>query len=166
MSAVVTCALFAGCESDSPAEDMKQAREEHRESLQEAQTINDPEDRTEAMNEANVELAEEYADAREEMAMHSGQVAHPGARDRFEAFRDETDPAFAARARERIAMIDSDLGRMSTTAAQRKGVADSLREAREDLEEFRRDEVFDDGKVGVTTAINSAERKLDRLAMR
>ena len=164
MPAVITCALFVGCGGDSPTEEIREARAEHREAIDDARRIDDPGERAEAIDDADEELAEAYADARQTIEHDAGQDARPELRERFEAFRDEPDPAFASRARERIAMIQSDLDRLSTTAVQREGVDDSLSEAREDLQEFDEGEVFDDGKLGVTTAINSAERKLERLA--
>ena len=146
-------AVLGGCDNDDPKEDLREARAEHRE----------------AIEDANEELSEAYAEANEDMKEHEDDIVDGSKhadldRDRFEALKDESDSEFVARANARISAIEEDLNDVDASADDRKDVDEQLAEARGDLKEFKGDKFADDGKLGVTVALNSAERKLERLA--
>jgi hypothetical protein len=164
--------LIGGCDkNDTPDEKVHEARVEHREEVREASRENDPDQRAKEVAEANAELAQEHAEAYENVERdadddRAGDDRAGDDRDRFQALEDETDSAFVQRANGRIAAIQKELD--SLDSAKRADddahdVEEQLAEARKDLAEFKGDRLPDDGKLGVTVAINAAERELDRL---
>ena len=133
-------------------------------------------DRVQALGEANAELAQDYADAHEGTRPHAtaaeggtpdGTVVQQDG-DRFKAYQSETKEEFAARASATIAAIETELVAVRTKKPDADALVDveeQLAEARKDLDEVVHGtpKVVDDGKLGVMVAINSAQRKLDRI---
>lgn len=174
--------LVAACNtSKSPEEaqeDAKAALSEHRAAVIEARE-EPPVEEAKEIAAANEELAEDYADAYEnvEPAKHEHDAsdddpdgAHGSSADqRFEAIRrSESDAEFAARARKTIAALERDLAatepRVDDPAAVER-VEESIANAKKDLEEIEgpNAEVLDDGKLGIAVSINTARRRLERL---
>lgn len=178
--------LVAACNtSKTPEEarkDAKEALSEHREAVIEARE-EPPVEEAKEIAAANEELAEDYADAYENVepdheknhepktAANEPEGDDQGADldERFDAIRQsETDAEFAARARKTIAALERDLAaterRVDDPAAVER-VEKSIANAKEDLEEIEgpNAEVLDDGKLGIAVSINTARRRLDRL---
>ncbi|MCX4239237.1 hypothetical protein [Paraliomyxa miuraensis] len=87
---------------------------------------------------------------------------------RFEGIEQESKEEFVKRAREAITALETELAAAKVankSAESIKDIESSIDEANKDLDEIEHGttKVIDDGKVGVTLAINAARRKLDRL---
>lgn len=176
--------LVAACNtSKSPEEaqeDAKEALSEHRVAVIEARE-EPPVEEAKEIAAANEELAEDYADAYENVEPKEHEPEHEAADDepdaadelsvdqRFEAIRrSESDAEFAARARKTIAALERDLAatepRVDDPDAVKR-VEQSIANAKKDLEEIEgpNAEVLDDGKLGIAVSINTARRRLERL---
>lgn len=130
------------------------------------------EDHGEAVVDATKKINDEVDEAAKEM----DRAADSADKDkneyaRFEALKNESHTAFATRADAAIAKAQADLDkaqkRAGTTAPKdlTKDLNDAdaaLKEARKDLDELRNKtgNVIDDGRLGVATAINKAQREL------
>jgi hypothetical protein len=183
------CALaliVVGCQS--PAEKTANERAEARQEISEASK-----DAAEKVHEAGKDYGDKAADAQEKVTdeVREGAKEITDAQDknadrdgagmklgdddryeRFEALKNESHTAFAARADAAIATLQKDLdaarSRAGTTASKdiMENLTDAdaaLAEAKKDLEEVRNKtgNVIDDGRLGVSTAINKAQRELD-----
>lgn len=87
---------------------------------------------------------------------------------RFGVIELESKEDFIKRAETTLDTLDKELAAAKATGADSEATSDiqgKIAEARKDLDELENGttKVIDDGKLGVTTAINSARRKLDRL---
>ena len=134
--------------------DAVQALDGHSENPNEARRESHVGDKPEKVGEANEERAQDQDTA--------------DADDRFALRPSETDAEFAARAKQTIAALDRDLAQVKTDkvpADDLRDVEEKLAEARKDLDEMNDGDarLIGDGKLGVTMAINSARRKLDRI---
>jgi len=164
-----TGVLFAGCENETPEKQVAEARQEFKEEVREAKTIQDSNRRAEEMNEAKQDFEEARDEAREDMqedAKDGGEMNADGDRGRFAALEDETDAAFVDRAKKRMEAVEAELNALDASRRETSEIQDvekKLEEARKDLGEFQGDKLVDDGKLGVTAAINAAERQLDDL---
>jgi hypothetical protein len=160
--------MIGACEKhETPREELAEARGEHRGEIREASQLEDQDEKAKKVAKANKELAQEHADAYEDVDENNKGAARNADRGRFGALKDETDRAFVVRAKERIDTIQRELTALAPAEQDRdeiKDVKDKLAEARKDLDEFQDDDLLvDDGKIGVTVAINAAERQLDDL---
>jgi hypothetical protein len=177
--------LALGCQT--PAEKQGEARVEARKEINEAtveasKKIDEAgKDLKEAGKEfgkevadANKEVAEEVAEANKEMAEADKDAAKALEGDRyarFEIIKNETEGEFAIRAEAALARAQTDLDAAklkaksvtNETLAKKIDVASTaVAEAKKDLAELRTKtgKVFDDGRLGVGTAINRAQRNL------
>jgi len=180
--------IVVGCQT--PAEKTEHERAEARKEISEA-----GKDAAEKVQEANKEYGEKAAEAEktiaDEVTKGAKEIGEAEAKDknadregagmkvgggdrytRFEALKNESHTAFAARADAAIATLQKDLdaarARAGTTAAKdiMENLTDAdaaLAEAKKDLEEVRNKtgNIIDDGRLGVSTAINKAQRELD-----
>ncbi|MCR9161299.1 MAG: hypothetical protein ACE37F_12440 [Nannocystaceae bacterium] len=147
--------LCFGCDDSTAKEKVADAKQEAREGVAEAK---------EELKEAKKELEDAKEAAEKQLEGAEADAAGDQERGRFEALKDETDAAFVARAKKRIETIDGELEGLDDAVRKSPEFIDvekKLAEARKDLAEFKGDKLLDDGKLGVTTAINAAERKLD-----
>ncbi len=159
--------LLAACDDKSPEKKVAEAREDYREDVKDAKKIDDPQERAEELAEAKQELNEERAEAYEDKDLDDADDMQAAGSDRgrFAALKDETDAAFVARAKTRIEAIDKEFEALDAASRDKdevKDVQEKISKARKDLSEF--DGELGDGKLGVTVAINSAERQLDDLS--
>lgn len=135
----------------------------------------DARDHGEKVVDATQKINDEVDEAAKEMDDKPGLDMKPdgkGRYERFEALKNESHTTFATRADGVIAKLQADLdaarSRAGTGAAKdlAEDLADAdeaLKEARKDLDEVRNKtgNVIDDGRIGVATAINKAQRELD-----
>jgi hypothetical protein len=146
---------------DKDAQDIREDARDHGEKVVDAtQKINDEVD----------EAAKEMTRAADDKPGFDNKM--DGNRyERFEALKNESHTTFATRADGAIAKLQADLdaarSRAGTSApkdlAEDLTDADeALKEARKDLDEVRNKtgNVIDDGRIGVATAINKAQREL------
>lgn len=182
-SALFTLAL--GCQT--PAEKQGEARVEGRKEIKEAtvdaskkideasKELNEAEKKFgKEVAEANKEVAEEVAEANKEIAEADKDAAKQLEGDRyprFEIIKNETEGEFAIRAEAALARAQTDLdaaqlkAKTTTTESLTKALdvaSTAVSEAKKDLAELRTKtgKVFDDGRLGVGTAINRAQRNL------
>lgn len=186
---IIGSALFTlafGCQT--PAEKQGQERGEARKEIREAsvqaekkieEASNDLDDAEkkfgEKVVEANKDVAKEVAEANKEMAAADKDAAEKLAGDRYERFdiiKNESEAEFAIRADAALARVATDLdaAKLRTKSAKNEDLAKdldvaatALAEAKKDLVELRAKtgNVFDDGRLGVGTAINKAQRNLN-----
>jgi hypothetical protein len=179
-SALLTLAL--GCET--PAEKQGEARVEASKDIKEAsleakkdidaaaKDLDDAEKKFgDKVADANKEVVEEIVDANKEIAAADKDAAKQLAGDRYERFeiiKDESEAAFATRANAAIARVQTDLDAANLRAKKAVNedlnkdlevAATAVAEAKKDLTELRAKtgKVFDDGRLGVGTAINKAQ---------
>jgi hypothetical protein len=128
----------------------------------------------EKVADANKELADEQNEARKEIAEADKDAAEKLAEDRyarFEIIKNESEAEFATRADAAITRLqtDFDAAKLRTKTAANEDLTEDLdaagtaiAEAKKDLTELRSKtgKVFDDGRLGVGTAINKAQRNL------
>jgi hypothetical protein len=110
------------------------------------------------------EAGKKIGEAAEEMAA--------GRYERFEAFEDETGQTFASRADAAIQRLEMDMQQMrGKTGPQMDEAKDELDDAQEAINEAKKDlaeiraetgTIIDDGRMGVTTNINQAQRQLSK----
>ncbi|HWB77987.1 MAG TPA: hypothetical protein VG755_23645 [Nannocystaceae bacterium] len=186
---ITASALFAlaiGC--NNPAEkqvnERSEARKEINQAGQDAQekVANAREDLAEAekkfgekVGDAQKEIADEAKEGAKEIG-DADQAASDklmeAKYERFEILKNESESAFATRADATIARLQTDLDtatQRSTAAGATKDMQEAVKEAGEALAEARTDlvelrgktgKLFDDGRLGVGTAINKAQREL------
>jgi len=90
--------------------------------------------------------------------------------ERFEAYKDETKDQFVRRASSSLANVEDDLRKL-TREVDARDEAEQVAHAMESVMEAHRDiaevqaggKTFDDGKLGVTVAINQAQRNVSDL---
>ncbi len=135
----------------------------------------DARDHGEKVVDATQKINDEVDEAAKEMDDKPGVDMKTGGKsryERFEALKNESHTTFATRADGAIAKLQADLdaarSRAGTSAPKDLGedladAAEALKEARKDLDEVRNKtgNVIDDGRIGVATAINKAQRELD-----
>lgn len=89
--------------------------------------------------------------------------------ERFESIDDETKEAFASRANTALSKLEKDIASLERKAVTNEDAYEDLADAKQALKEARTDlsevqagdaSFFDDGKLGVTLAINKAQREL------
>lgn len=185
---IIGSALFTfafGCQT--PAEKQGQERGEARKEIREASVqaekkideagkdLDDAEKKFgEKVAEANEDVADEVKEANKEIAAADKDAADKlgdDRYDRFEIIKNESEAEFAGRADAALARLDKDLdaAKVRTKAAANEDLSKDLEvaggalaEAKKDLTELRAKtgKVFDDGRLGVGTAINKAQRNL------
>ena len=137
-------------------------------------------DHAEKVADASKKITDEVDEAAKEINRaddddnKGGTKAGDDRYERFEALKNESHTAFASRADAAIGKLQADLDaarkRAGTSATKdmTENLTDAdeaLKEARKDLDEVRNKtgNVIDDGRIGVATAINKAQRELDDL---
>ena len=169
-----------GCQSpaEKTAEERSEARKEISEAGKDAQKKVDEATKEygEKLGEAEKTIADEVKEGAKEIGDAEKPVTGPkmgteNRYERFEALKNESNIAFATRADAAIARLQGDLDKARSRLGKgtNKDVSDdladvdaALKEARKDLEQVRDKTggVIDDGRLGVATAINKAERNL------
>lgn len=178
--------LAIGC--DSPAEKQANERNEAKKEIAEAgkdakkeiaeakEDLKDAQAKYgEKVGEAQKEVADQVVEGAKEIAEADKDAAKANASERyprFEILKDETEAAFASRADAAIATLKTDLEaarKRSTASGATKDLTDAVAEASKALDEATKDlaelrskkgKVFDDGRLGVGTNINEAQREL------
>lgn len=156
---------------DEANQKMADAQEKLNEARAEANRQPGDADEQEDVTEAKKNLAEEQNEAAREVAEADAQM------DRFEAYKSgESTAAFASRAKTAIDEITAEVTKVESKIGtlevdEQDDVREDLADAREASEEARKDlaqldggadaGVVDDGKTGVTVAINRARRSLE-----
>lgn len=144
---------------EKDAQDIREDAREHGEKVVDAtQKIND-----------EVDEAAKSMDDKPGLGLNTGSDKNKY--ERFEALKNESHTTFATRADGAIAKLQGDLdtARSRAGSSASKDLTESLddadealKEARKDLDEVRNKtgNVVDDGRLGVSTAINKAQREL------
>lgn len=129
----------------------------------------------EKVGEAQKDIADQVVEGAKEVAEADKDAAKANASDRyarFEILKDETEAAFASRADAAITTLKNDLDaarKRSTASGATKDLSDAVAEASKALDEATKDlnelrakkgKIFGDGRVGVGTNINEAQREL------
>ena len=129
----------------------------------------------EKVADAQKGIAEEVKEANKEIGKADAEQAKDAAEARyahFDVITNESETAFASRARTAISELQTDLDGVTkkATASTDAKLASELDEAKKALDEARKDltelqtksgKLFDDGRVGVGTAINKTQRELE-----
>jgi vacuolar-type H+-ATPase subunit H len=186
MTSLTILATILGCQ-DSADRELK-AREEAREDVQEARRKSAEEvreadrefskkldEQQQEVDEARRELTEARGEAREKVAKAEAEAREKVARHpRFELIKTETRAEFALRAETTLTRLDKEIEDLTATAKHADEI-EGLKEARAALAEARRDLIevraksgglLDDGRLGVTTAINETQRKIETVRER
>ncbi len=174
LASLLSLVGLAGCPSEDSSrgqskDEVQAALQEHAEDVEAAKQQDDPSDEIDEMHAANRELAEAVSDAPAQAAdADANGETSVGPDNRFKLLDKESKDEFVVRAEGKIAALQRELAGIKGANVDPKDVTDveeTLDEARKDLDEVEHgsEQVVDDGKLGVTVAINSARRKIDRI---
>jgi hypothetical protein len=129
----------------------------------------------EKVGEAQKEIADKVVEGSKEVTAADKEAAKANAADRytrFEILKDETEAAFATRAEGALATLKTDLDaarKRSTASGAAKDLTNDVGEASTAIDEAtkhlndlraKKGKFFDEGRIGVGTKINEAQREL------